>query len=165
MPFWIQLLVQSYLAWNRSSVPSNTAVRIRWSRSQTDSPQRRAHALPFSSENPRPQIYFTLWVFLFPNGCYTGAVPLSYIWYLFLYEHKEYIHTEKIPLNKSTFEILHWEINFRQWCVVMEIHICTPSLLRCVDNSQYILHRKILLSWHHYFSFYLDEWADHEWMI
>ena len=44
-------------------------------------------------------------------------------WVIIPLQQKKYIHTEKISLNKPTFEILPWEANFKQQCVVMEIHI------------------------------------------
>lgn len=44
-------------------------------------------------------------------------------WVIIPLQQKKYIHTEKIALNKPTFEILPWEANFMQQGVVMEIHI------------------------------------------
>lgn len=44
-------------------------------------------------------------------------------WIINPLKQNKYIHIEKIALNKPTFEVLLWEINFKQQRVVMEIHI------------------------------------------
>lgn len=94
---------------------------------------RRSHsgqelALTSHLRNPNPK---SILYSGFPAGLFPHCSSIRLHWIIIPLQQKKYIHTEKISLNKSTFEVLPWEINFKQQCVVMEIHI---SNLIFVEN-------------------------------